>query len=177
MAWITTVPPEEARGKLAEAYAIQRSKLGYVSELTQLGSLYPELVATRLELYAIVDATPSGVPEWVRRAVALLTSVLNRCLFCTVGHSNRLREDGRGDIVDAIVADPEHVTSDDPRVAAVFDYTRALTLRPGDITRQEIELLRAHGWTDLDILDINNIAAYYGYINRVASGLGLQGVG
>ncbi len=34
--------------------------------------------------------------------------------------------------------------------------------------------LRAAGFSDLDILDINNITAYYCYINRVAAGLGLQ---
>ena len=29
------------------------------------------------------------------------------------------------------------------------------------------------GASDLDILDLNNIVAYYCYINRVANGLGL----
>jgi uncharacterized protein YciW len=38
-----------------------------------------------------------------------------------------------------------------------------------------VAALRDAGWSDLDILDINNISAYYCYINRVAAGLGLQG--
>ncbi len=37
--------------------------------------------------------------------------------------------------------------------------------------------LRAANFSDLDILDVNNLSAYYCYINRVASGLGLQGIG
>jgi uncharacterized peroxidase-related enzyme len=107
----------------------------------------------------------------------LLTSALNQCLFCTVGHSQRLHEDGYGQLADAILAEPEQVSSGDPTVDVLFSYTRLLVRHPGDVTADDVEGLRQHGWTDLDILDVNNIAAYYCYINRVASGLGLQGIG
>ena len=30
-----------------------------------------------------------------------------------------------------------------------------------------------HGLDDVDLVDLNNIVAYYAYINRVANGLGL----
>ena len=36
-----------------------------------------------------------------------------------------------------------------------------------------MQALRDAGWSDLDILDVNNLSAYYCYINRVATGLGL----
>ena len=36
------------------------------------------------------------------------------------------------------------------------------------------EALRAVDLSDLDILDLNNIVAYFNYINRVANGLGLK---
>jgi uncharacterized peroxidase-related enzyme len=175
--WIATVPPAEATGRLRDAYASQEAKLGYVTELTQLGSLYPDLVAARLQLYSVVDAVPSAIPDWARRAVALVTSALNRCLFCTAGHSERLREGGRGELADAILADPESASTGDAPVDALLDYARLLVRRPGDVTAADVTTLRGHGWTDLDILDVNNIAAYYCYINRVANGLGLQGIG
>jgi uncharacterized protein YciW len=34
--------------------------------------------------------------------------------------------------------------------------------------------LRAQGLADLDILDLNNMVAYYCYTNRVTNGLGLK---
>jgi uncharacterized peroxidase-related enzyme len=175
--WIKTVAPEEATGALRDAYESQVAKIGHVTELTQLGSLYPDLVATRLRLYAVVDGAPSAVPEWARRSVALLTSALNGCLFCTAGHSQRLREDGRGALADAILADPETVATDDVAVDALLDYTRLLVRRPGEVNATDVARLRDHGWDDLDILDVNNISAYYCYINRIANGLGLQGIG
>jgi uncharacterized peroxidase-related enzyme len=171
--WIASVPPDEATGQLAQAYQKQQEKLGRVTELTQIGSLYPALVATRLALYEVVDATPSNIPEWARRAVALLTSVLNGCRFCTVGHTERLMEDGYGPLAESIKSQPETASSSSPAVDALLAYARKLVRRPGEMTEQDILSLRDEGWSDLDILDVNNIAAYYSYINRVASGLGL----
>jgi hypothetical protein len=147
--WIASVAPADATGILAESYAKQVAKLGRVSELTQIGSLYPDLVAQRLALYPVVDATPSAVPEWARRAVALLAQ--------------------------SIKADPHGHSTGDAPTDAIFTYTRTLVLRPVPIVEADVTALRDAGWSDLDILDVNNIAAYYCYINRVAHGLGLQG--
>jgi uncharacterized peroxidase-related enzyme len=171
--WIATVAPEAATGLLAEAYGRQQAQLGRVTELTQIGSLYPELVDERLRLYAVVDATPSSVPDWARRAVALLTSVLNGCRFCTVGHVEKLTEAGHGELAQALKDHPETATTGTPEVDALLDYTRLLVRRPGAVTEGDITALRAAGWDDLAILDVNNLAAYYSYINRVAAGLGL----
>ncbi len=172
--WIAGVPPEHATGALAEAYRSQLEKIGHVTELTQIGGLYPDLVAVRLKLYEVVDATPSDVPDHVRRAVALLTSVLNGCLFCTVGHTEKLTAAGHGELAQKIKKDPEGVTTGDAKADAAIAYARKLVTDPRHIVEQDVTALRDEGFGDLDILDINNIAAYYCYINRVAAGLGLQ---
>ena len=177
MPWIATIPPQEATGDLADAYARQIARIGRVTELTQLGSLDPALVSQRLRLYDVVEGVPSSIPDWARRAIALTTSILNGCLFCTAGHTVKLREAGKGDLADAIHADPSGATTVDPRVDALLEYARLLVRDPGAVSAADVEALRSAGWDDLAILDVNDIAAYYSYINRVASGLGLQGVG
>jgi uncharacterized protein YciW len=53
-------------------------------------------------------------------------------------------------------------------------YAIKLTEHPGQIEAADIDALRAHDLDDLDILDLNNMVAYYGYTNRVANGLGLK---
>ncbi|HEY0189190.1 MAG TPA: peroxidase-related enzyme [Cellulomonas sp.] len=172
--WIRTVAPQDATGLLAEAYGRQLAALGEVTALTRSGSLYPELVDQRLRLYAVVDATPSGIPDVLRRGLALLTSVLNGCLFCTLGHVAKLTEAGQQELAEAIRADPEGFRTGREREDALYDYARALTRTPGSVRQDQVERLRAAGWDDLDLLDANNLVAYYNYINRVASGLGLQ---
>lgn len=171
--WIASVSPHDASGLLAEAYKRQHDAIGRVTELTQIGSLYPELVDIRLRLYAVAEAAPSAIPAWARRAVALLTSVLNGCRFCTVGHTQGLIDAGRAELAVRIKADPHAASPGEPRVDALLRYTRALVLQPGAVSQADVAALRDAGWSDLDILDVNNLCAYYCYINRVATGLGL----
>ena len=47
---------------------------------------------------------------------------------------------------------------------------------PAAVTQDDLDPLRDHGLSDLDILDLNNMVAYYAYINRVVMGLGLRSV-
>lgn len=56
---------------------------------------------------------------------------------------------------------------------AMLEYVEKLTLRPVSIGRDDIENLRSHGFDDRGILQINLIASWFNYINRVADGLGV----
>ena len=53
-------------------------------------------------------------------------------------------------------------------------YAVKLTLEPGNMTEADVIALRRAGFSDRDILDINQIAGYYAYVNRLASGLGVE---
>lgn len=55
----------------------------------------------------------------------------------------------------------------------MLEYAEKLTLQPGTMVRQDVELLRAAGFTDRDVLDIAEVVAYYAYVNRIADGLGV----
>ena len=55
----------------------------------------------------------------------------------------------------------------------MLDYAAKLTLTPAAMGREDVESLRSHGFDDQAILQINLIASYFNYINRVADGLGV----
>jgi alkylhydroperoxidase family enzyme len=55
----------------------------------------------------------------------------------------------------------------------MLDYVAVLTRNPAEIQKSDIENLRAHGFDDTAILQINLIASWFNYINRVADGLGV----
>jgi uncharacterized peroxidase-related enzyme len=55
----------------------------------------------------------------------------------------------------------------------MLDYVAKLTLAPSRMTRQDVEALREAGFDDTAILQINLIASWFNYINRVADGLGV----
>lgn len=55
----------------------------------------------------------------------------------------------------------------------MLDYTHKLTLTPWEMVEADVQTLRDHGFSDRAILDINQITAYYAYVNRIADGLGV----
>ncbi|HEV2062270.1 MAG TPA: hypothetical protein VGR12_05400 [Solirubrobacteraceae bacterium] len=60
------------------------------------------------------------------------------------------------------------------RLRALCSYAFKLTLRPWEMNRRDVEALRGVGLSDRDIVDANQVVAYYNYVNRVADGLGVQ---
>ena len=56
---------------------------------------------------------------------------------------------------------------------AMLDYAVMLTERAYHVTPADLDRLRTLGFTDQAILQINLIASWFNYINRVADGLGV----
>lgn len=57
---------------------------------------------------------------------------------------------------------------------AMLEYVEKLTIRPWDMVEQDVLALREKGFGDAAILDINQVASYYAYVNRIADGLGVE---
>lgn len=53
-------------------------------------------------------------------------------------------------------------------------YAVKLTNTPGAMVEDDVVALRDAGFSDRAILDINQIAGYYAYVNRLADGLGVE---
>jgi uncharacterized protein YciW len=61
----------------------------------------------------------------------------------------------------------------DTRQRAALAYAEQLALAPAEISESTISLLRKSGWNDGEILEINQITAYFCYANRTVLGLGV----
>jgi uncharacterized peroxidase-related enzyme len=55
----------------------------------------------------------------------------------------------------------------------MLDYVAKLTLHPYKVMKADVDALRAVGFDDIGILQINLIASWFNYVNRVADGLGV----
>jgi uncharacterized peroxidase-related enzyme len=56
---------------------------------------------------------------------------------------------------------------------AMLDYAVKLTRHAWKVTPEDLDRLRQVGFDDRGILQINLIASWFNYINRVADGLGV----
>ncbi len=57
---------------------------------------------------------------------------------------------------------------------AMLEYAVKLTRTPWEMEEADVDALREAGFGDSAILDINQVAAYYAFVNRLADGLGVE---
>lgn len=56
----------------------------------------------------------------------------------------------------------------------MLDYAAKLTVAPWRIALADIEGLRSAGWSDREILEVNQVCAFYNLMSRTAHGLGVE---
>jgi uncharacterized peroxidase-related enzyme len=90
-----------------------------------------------------------------------------------VHHSAALAAEG-GDaaLTEAVVsADHQKLPG---RLRALCDYALKLTLTPHQMQAADVDALRDEGLSDRDVVDANQVVAYFNYVNRTADGLGVE---
>lgn len=69
----------------------------------------------------------------------------------------------------------DHARADiDPADHAMLDYALKLTRTPAKVTRDDVAILRGHGYSDRAIHDLCAVTAYFAFVNRIADGLGVE---
>jgi uncharacterized peroxidase-related enzyme len=62
----------------------------------------------------------------------------------------------------------------DPADRAMLDYAVLLTVKPFEVSAEDVLRLEANGFKDRAVHDICAIAAYFAFVNRIADGLGVE---
>ena len=57
---------------------------------------------------------------------------------------------------------------------SMLEYVVRLSLEPWNMEPGDVDNLRAVGFADADIVHINQIAGFYGFVNRQILGLGIE---
>ena len=57
---------------------------------------------------------------------------------------------------------------------ALCDFAVAVTKSPAGVGQDDVDALRAAGWTDEGVHDAIQVIAFFNYINRVADAVGIE---
>ncbi|KAJ56172.1 alkylhydroperoxidase [Actibacterium mucosum KCTC 23349] len=178
MAWIKTVPYAESSGRLRRLYDRVKGPGDNVDNIMMAHSLRPHSMEGHMALYKnVLHHTGNVVPKWFLEVLGVWVSLLNRCDYCVEHHfaglSRLLDDPARAQAVRAGLeaAAPNQTGLTDAQIAAL-DYARKLTEAPASVTEGDMATLRAAGWDDGEILEINQVTAYFAYANRTVLGLG-----
>jgi len=178
MTFIKTVAYDDATGRLKQLYDRIKGPDDNVDNIMMAHSLRPHTMDGHMTLYKyVLHHSANTVPKWFLEALGVLVSSLNDCSYCVEHHFAGMRrllgDTARADAIRSAIASCEHAGAFDQREQAALAYARKLTLSPAEVTADDVEVLRVAGFDDGQILEINQVVAYFAYANRTVLGLGV----
>ena len=175
--WIEFVPYPEAEGKLKTLYDRIKGPNNNVDNIMLVHSLRPHTLEGHMVLYKnVLHHTSNTLPKWLLEMVGVFVSVLNRCAYCVEHHFAGLRrllqDDAKANQI-RVALEAEQFNVFDAREQAILRYAHALTVNPASVDESLVQHLRSAGLTDGEILEVNQVVAYFAYANRTVLGLGV----
>jgi uncharacterized peroxidase-related enzyme len=174
MAWIRVIREEEAAERLTEVYEQVKGHRGKVANILAVHSLHPEALKAHVDLYMTIMFGSSGLARAEREMIAVVVSAANQCPYCIEHHAAALDHYWRDDEKLLRFIEDYRLIELPERLMCLLDYAHDLTVRPNKVDESAIERIRAHGYSDEDILTINLIVSYFNFVNRIAMGLGVE---
>lgn len=180
MPFIEVIHPGEATGRLADIYGRVTGPGGQVDNVLQIHSLRPHTLEGHMALYkAVLHHPRNDLPKWFLEAIGVRVSLLNDCSYCAKHHAAGMKR-LMSDEPDKYTACLEQLGKDRPAAPfstaeqAALKYAEKLTREPGEIDDGDIKKLHRAGLSDGEILEVNQVAAYFAYANRTVTGLGVH---
>ena len=178
MPWIKTISYEDATGKLKALYDRVKGPHNNVDNIMMMHSLRPHSMEGHMAIYKyVLHHSGNTIPKWFLEVLGVWVSSLNECSYCVEHHfagmKRLLGDDARSDAIGVAIENrnPEIAPLDKAQKIAM-DYVRILTRDPAGLSEENVIQLRTAGYSDGEILEINQVSAYFGYANRTVLGLG-----
>ena len=178
MSWIDTIAYEKADAKLKALYDRVKGPNNNVDNIMMMHSLRPHTMEGHMAIYKyVLHHRDNTIDKWFLETLGVLVSTLNKCEYCVEHHfaglKRLLNDDKKAtQIRSAIDTNKIEEAPIENCQKTALEYARKLTHNPGSIREESIEKLRADGYTDGEILEINQVCAYFSYANRTVLGLG-----
>lgn len=176
MSWIRHTSEDEAAKELSAIYdrARSRSSRGAVSNLWQVQGLDPPGLAATYGVYEALMGDPAPLTVAQAELIAVVVSATNGSAYCVAHHGPRLaRALGDETLARAVALDYRQANLT-ARDRVILDFAVALTCEPSERKLEDVERVKEYGLDDAAILRVTEITAFYGMLNRVASGLGVE---
>jgi uncharacterized peroxidase-related enzyme len=179
MTWIATISYDDAKGALKTLYDRIKGPDNNVDNIMLAHSLRPHTMEGHMALYKYVLHHPRNqLSKSYLESIGVYVSILNRCRYCIDHHYagllRLLGDKSRGAAIREALDGHDPAAAFDGRELAGMLYVGKLTTTPADVTEEDIEALRTAGFDDGEILEINQVTAYFAYANRMVLGLGID---
>ena len=171
--WIEIAPPEEATGDLRRAYDRILETRGRVPDIRSVMAGEPLTVEGFAYFYPENNYACRSIDRRLAEMIATVTGAANGSRFGGPAHARQLAQiTGDEAFARTLLADYRQAQLAE-KERALLDYVWKLSRSPGEMTRADIDKLRAAGWSDPQIVAAVHVTAFFAYMNRVAEAFGL----
>lgn len=172
---IKVIPYSEASDDLKKIYDDLIRKRGKLADIHTVQSLNPDSIVAHMDLYILLMYSSSELSRAEREMIGTVTSVVNRCRYCTLHHSAALNHFWKNDDrLNALVAG-KYSDILNARELALVEFACKLTRQPADFELADpTPHMRSVGLSDSAILDAAMITAYFNFVNRIVLSLGVN---
>ncbi|MDH3336581.1 MAG: peroxidase-related enzyme [Gammaproteobacteria bacterium] len=179
MTWISTISYDEASGALRRLYDRIKGPDNNVDNIMLAHSLRPHTMQGHMTLYKSVLHHPRNtLSKSYLETIGVYVSLLNQCQYCVEHHfaglMRLLADDERAAAIRRAFEDRDPAAAFSGRELAGLEYAERLTTRAAEMSAEDIAGLRRAGFEDGEILELNQVAAYFAYANRTVLGIGVD---
>lgn len=179
MSWIRTISYDQASGALKSLYDRIKGPDDNVDNIMLAHSLRPHTMEGHMALYKYVLHHPRNqLDKSYLETIGVYVSLLNSCPYCIEHHYAGLRrllnDDDRSTAIRAALVAGDPAKCFEGKELAGLAYARKLTVNPAGVQESDVENMRAAGLSDGEVLEINQVASYFCYANRMVLGLGIN---
>lgn len=171
MPFIDVTPPESATGSTAEMYQVVEGRVGYLPNWVQAFSPRPEVWRHWDAMLAAIRANMSV------RMFELATLAAARALrssYCSLAHGKVLADKVFDPSTVTLIATDRDAAPLEPGERALMTYAEKVALGADAITRQDVDAVRAFGYSDQQIFDVAAAAAARCFFAKLLDALGVQ---
>ena len=180
MTWISTVPYEKAAGRLKVLYDRIKGPGDTVDNIMKAHSLRPHSMEGHMALYKyVLHHSANTTPKWFLETLGVHVSQLNSCAYCVEHHfaglTRLLKDEARANAIRVALQSGAYAGVFSRAEQSALRYAQVLTRVPQGDAALEIHVadMQEFGLDDGQILEINQVVAYFNYANRTVLGLGV----
>ena len=181
-AWIEMLTDEQASDSVRQIFNKARTPHGTLDNVMRVHSLRPETMLGHLALYqSVLHSKDLTLPMWFLEVIACYVSLINQCNYSFTHHwdnaeklidNSRHAQNVRNALEKDILGDVFKV-----KELELLGYAKKLTSSVQSMQETDIINLQKAGITDGEILEVNQVVAYFNYSNRLLNGLGVTTTG
>jgi uncharacterized peroxidase-related enzyme len=182
MSWIEEIPYDISEGKLRKLYDRVKGPDNNVDNVMSVHSLRPHSMEGHMVLYKnVLHHSENDLPKHYLETIGIYVSHLNKCDYCVQHHyaglSRLLADADRSERIYKAVKTGAFDETFDKKERQGLRYAAKLTMKLDQLINEDIKLLRDNGFSDGEILELNQVSSYFNYVNRTVLGLGVSSEG